>query len=98
MTLSPTVAELVAAYEQEHGRKSTELAVQVLEHIAKVGDMLHQLGQKDAQKGDNARPVDVFPLLVVKAFQMDADEDQDIVEGVADLWYSEYMDGYNVCA
>lgn len=70
-------------------------AQQVLEHIEKVGGMLHQLGQKDALTGNNARPVDVFPLLVVKAFQMDADEDRDLIEGVADLWYSEYMDGYN---
>ena len=70
-------------------------AQQVLEHIEKVGDMLHQLGQKDAQKGENVRSADVFPLLVVKAFQMDADEDRDLIEGVADLWYSDYMDGYN---
>ena len=70
-------------------------AQQVLEHIEKVGEMLHQLGQKDAQKGVSVRPADEFPPLVVKAFQMDADEDQDIVEGVADLWYSDYMAGYN---
>ena len=70
-------------------------AQQVLEHIEKVGDMLHQLGQKDAQKGDNARPVDVFPLLVRKVFLMDADEERNLVEGVADLWYADYMDGYN---
>lgn len=70
-------------------------AQQVLEHIEKVGDMLHQLGQKDAQKGDNARPVDVFPLLVRKVFRMDADEERDLVEGVADLWRDYYMDGYN---
>lgn len=70
-------------------------AQQVLEHIEKVGGMLHQLGQKDAQRGGKARPADVFSLLVVKAFQMDADEDRDLVEGVADLWYADYMDGYN---
>ena len=39
MTLSPMVAEWVAAYEQEHGHKPADLVLQIAEHILKVGKM-----------------------------------------------------------
>lgn len=95
MTLSPMVAEWVAAYEQEHGRKPDDLVLQIAEHILKVGKMLTNLGQKDAQEGKTPYPADVFPTLVIKAFRMDVDKDHETVQAVADLWQSDYMDGYN---
>lgn len=95
MTLSPMVTEWAEAYEQEHGHKPADLVLQTAEHILKVGKMLTELGQKDAQEGKSAYPADVFPALVVKAFRLDVDEDHETVQAVADLWQSDYMDGYN---
>lgn len=95
MTLSPTVTERAEAYEQEHGHKPSDLALRIAEHILKVGKMLTNLGQKDAQDGKTPYPADVFPALVVKAFRLDVDEDHETVQAVADLWQSDYMDGYN---
>lgn len=95
MTLSPMVAELVAAYEQEHGHKPADLVLQIAEHILKVGKMLTNLGQKDAQEGKTPYPADAFPTLVIKAFRMDGNENPETVQAVADLWQSDYMDGYN---
>ena len=95
MILSPMVAELVATYEQEHGCKPANLVLQIAEHILKVGKMLTNLGQKDAQEGKTPYPADIFPALVIKAFRIDVDEDHETVQAVADLWQSDYMDGYN---
>lgn len=95
MILSPTVAKLAASYEQEHGEKPGELVLQIAEHILKVGKTLTELGQKDAQKGRGAYSADFFPTLVLKAFGMDISKHPDTVQAVADLWQSDYMDGYN---
>ena len=95
MTLSPTVTEWAEAYEQEHGHKPYDLVLRIAEHVLKVGKMLTELGQKDAQQGKSAYPADAFPALVVKAFHLDVDEDHEIVQDLADLWQSDYMDGYN---
>ena len=95
MTLSSTVAEWAAAYEQECGKKPNEQVLQIAEHISKVGKILRELGKKDAQQEKNARPTNVFPALVEKAFRLDVDEDHETVQAVADLWQSDYMDGYN---
>lgn len=95
MRLSPIVAEFAEAYEQEYGQKPAELLLQIAEHIQKVSKMFADLGQKDAQEGKSAYPADVFPALVVKAFRLDVDEDHESVQAVANLWQSDYMDGYN---
>ena len=95
MTLSPTVTEWAEAYEQEHGHKPADLVLQIAEHILKVGKMFTELGQKDAQQGKSAYPADVFPALVLKAFRLHVDEDHETVQAVADLWQSDYIDGYN---
>lgn len=95
MTLSPIVAEWAEAYKQEHGHKPADMSLQIAEHILKVGKMLTNLGQKDAQEVKTPYPADVFPALVLKAFRMDVDEDHETVQAVADLWQSNYMDGYN---
>ena len=84
--------EWAEAYEQERGRKPTELALQIAEHIEKVCKMLAELGRKDAQEGEKPYPAEVFPLLVRKVFH-------NIPEGaamkeIADLWQSDYMDGF----
>ena len=94
MNLSPIVAELAATYEQEHGCKPSDLVIQITEHILKVGEMLTELGRKDAQEDKRPYPADVFPAQVIKAFRMDVDEDHETVQAVADLWQSDYMDGY----
>ena len=95
MTLSPMVAEIVAAYEQENGCKPADLVLRIAEHILKVGKMLTELGQKDAQLGKSAHPADFFPTLVIKAFGMDISKHPDTVQAVADLWQFDYMNGYN---
>ena len=94
MTLSPMVAEWAAAYEREHGCKPADLVLQIAEHILKVGEMLTNLGQKDAQEGKKPYPADVFPAWVIKAFRLDVDEDHETVQAVADLWHSDYLVGY----
>lgn len=94
MKLSTMVADLAADYEQEHGQKPIGQALQIAEHILKVGAMLTELGRKNAQQGESAYSADVFSVLVVKAFQLDADEDHETVQAIADLWQFDYMDGY----
>lgn len=95
MILSPEVATWVAAYEQEYGKKPANLVLQIAEHILKVAKMLTELGQKDAQEGRSPYSADFFPTLVIKAFGMDISKHPDTVQAVADLWQSDYMDGYN---
>lgn len=95
MTLSPMVTEWAEAYEQGHGHKPADLVLQIAERIEKVCKMLNELGQKDAQQGKCAHPADFFPALVIKAFGMDISKHPDTVQAVADLWQSDYMDGYN---
>lgn len=94
MNLSPLVAEWAADYEQEHGLRPAELVLQIAEHILKVGDMLKNRGEKDAQEGVEPYSAAVFPALVAKIFRMEGKEDYDVVQTVADLWRSNYMDGY----
>lgn len=94
MKQSTIVADLAADYEQEYGQKPTGQALQVAEHIVKVGAMLTELGRKNAQQGESAYSADVFPALVVKVFRLDVDEDHEMVQAVADLWQFDYMDGY----
>lgn len=95
MNLSPTVAECAVIYEQEHGHGPSELATRAANHIDKVRGILRKQGQNDARKGLKPYPSDFFPALVVKAFRLDVDEDHETVQAVADLWQSDYMDGYN---
>lgn len=94
MTLSPMVAEYVAIYEQEHGHKPTKLVIQIAEHIAKVGEKLRKSGSADASEGYQARHRDAFKSLVCKAFHLEAGEDPEFVEAIADLWMAYYMEGY----
>lgn len=94
MNLPPIVAQWVATYEQEHGHKPADLVLQIAEHIEKVCKMLNELEQEDAQQGKCAHPADFFPALVIKAFGMDISKHPDTVQAVADLWQSDYMDGY----
>ena len=63
MNLSPMVAEWAATYEQEHGCKPADLVLQIAEHILRVGEMLTNLGKKDAQEGKTPYPADVFQAL-----------------------------------
>lgn len=95
MNSSPTITECAAIYEQEHGHKPSELAIRVANHIDQVRNRLRKQGQDDARKGMRAYPADFFPALVAKAFRLDVDEDHETVQAVADLWRSNYMDGYN---
>ena len=91
MTISPMVAEWVAAYEQEHGHKPEKLVLEIAEHITKVGEMLKERGQEDAKQGKPPRPAATFPALVERVFRMGDDETAQIV---AEVWQSNYMDGY----
>lgn len=95
MTISHLTIEFVEAYEREYGQRTTELALEAAEHILKVGKLLTELGQKDAQQGKSAYPANVFPALVVKAFRLDGDENHETVQAVADLWKSNYMAGFD---
>lgn len=92
MILSPMVAERVAAYEQEHGHKPDKLVLEIVEHSMKVGRMLTEQGQEDAQRGKPPRPAATFPALVEKVFRMG--EDSETVQIVAEVWQSNYMDDY----
>lgn len=94
MTLSPMVAEYVAIYEQEHGHKPAELVIQMAEHITKVGEKLRENGSTDASEGYQALHREAFESLVCKAFHLEIGEDPEFVEVIADLWQSDYMDGY----
>lgn len=94
MTLSPMVAEYIAAYEQEFGQRPDDMVLRVIEHVIKVGKSLTELGKKDAQAGETARTAEAFPSLVRKAFHLDQDEQHGMVDEVADLWRSNYMAGY----
>ena len=91
MNLPPIVAQWVATYEQEHGHKPEKLVLEIAEHIMKVGEMLAEQGQKDAQQGKPPQPAATFPALVEQVFRMGDDETAQIV---AEVWQSDYMDGY----
>ena len=93
MTLSPMVAEWVAAYEQEHGHKPADLVLQIAEHILKVGKMLTERGRKDALDGVQPYPAAFFQMLAAKAFQRN--ESHETTQAISDLWQSDYIDGYN---
>ena len=95
MSLSPMVEKWAAAYEQEYGKRTGDLVLQIAEHIEKVGERLTEQGRKDAQEGKRAYPTRVFPALVIKAFHNGIEKCPDTVQAVADLWQSDYMDGYN---
>lgn len=85
----------VKVYEQEHGRRPSEMAIQIARHIDKVGDMLRKRGSEDAQEGNKEYPTEVFCALVRKAFQMKPDVDSETVQAIADVWQYDYMEGYN---
>ena len=90
MNLSPLVAEWVAAYEQEHGRKPTETTV----HIAKVGAALQEQSAKDAREGRKQYRSEEFLALVCWAFRMSESEDREFVASIAELWEIDYLEGY----
>ena len=94
MILSPMVAELAAAYKQEHGHEPTERALQVSEHIEKVSRELTSLGRKNAQEDKKAYSADDFMALAAKTFHLDPEKDHETVQTIAGLWQSNYMDGY----
>lgn len=71
------------------------MVLRIAEHILKVGKMRTELGQKDAREGKRAYPATFFPDLVVKAFRLDVGKTHEMVQAVADLWQSDYMNGYN---
>lgn len=91
---TPMVTAWAAVYEWEYGQKPNEKVLQIAEHIFRVGKMLTELGQKDAGEGKRAYSASFFPDLVVKAFRLDVGKTHKMVQAVADLWQSDYMDGY----
>lgn len=95
MSLASKVAECAAAYEQECGKHSAELVPQIAEQIQNVSKMLMNLGRKTAQQGKRAYSTEVFPALVAEIFRLDLVEDHETVQAVANLWQSDYMNGYN---
>lgn len=94
MTLSPTVAEWVAAYEQEHGHRPADLVLQIAEHIEKVAGILATQGAQDAEKGRTARPAGFFRELFCEVFRIPHSCDTATADAVAGLWQSFYMEGY----
>ena len=94
MNLSPMVAEWVAAYEQEHNKEPSEVAIQIAEHITKICEQLQDMGRKDAQEGKTPYPAEEFPKLVRIVFHNIPSEAT--TKGIAELWRSDYMDGYNI--
>ena len=91
---TPMVLSWAAVYEQEYGQKPSEKGLRMAEHILKVGKMLTELGQNDACEGKRAYSATFFSDLVVKAFRLDVGKTHEMVQAVADLWQSDYMDGY----
>lgn len=91
MTLSPVVAEWAAIYEQEYGRQPCAQALQIAEHIEKVGILLREQGHRDAQISTHSH-IDEIPMLVKKAFPNTPSNE--IVQEIAGVWQSSYMKGY----
>lgn len=84
--------ELADAYERKYGQRPAEPVFETAEHILKVGKMLKDLGQKDARNGKPPRPANVFPALAREVFHSVPEEAT--TKEIADLWRSDYMDGY----
>lgn len=63
------------------------------QHLNEIGDKLTEKGKKEAQEGQEARPINDFADLATKVFHLDADEETAFA--VAGLWRDYYMDGYN---
>ena len=87
------VEEWAIDYEQKYGKKPSKAAIEIIEHIIKVGDILTNKGREDGQKGERRYSDEAFPQLVRDVFHM-TDADAETVDAVADLWKSDYMDGY----
>lgn len=94
MSFSILVTEFAETYERECGDKPSELVLRVAEHILKVGNTLQERGRKDAQAGQKAYSAEIFHALVRKAFCLGPDDEHDMVDDIADLLQSNYMEGY----
>lgn len=88
------VKEWATAYEQKYGRKPSESAMRIIDHIVKTGDILHDIGWNDALRGESARSAEWFSALTAAAFRLDMAKDQETIQAVAKLWLDDYMDGY----
>lgn len=96
MSYSQILTDWVTEYEQQHGRKPSEKVLRVAEHIGNVGEKLIELGRKDRLNGEIAYSTTVFRELVKQRFAIaDSDREDELVNGIATLWQSDYMDGYN---
>ena len=86
------IEEWAEAYEQETGRKPAEPLMEAIRHIEKVGAMLREQGRKDVQSCENPRSARVFVDLAQYAFHNDLDGET--AQAIGDLWWTEYMHGY----
>lgn len=86
------IEEWAEAYEQKYGKWPSEPALEVAQHIEKVGTMFREEGRKDAQSAQEPRRIETFARLAQYAFHYDLDEETARIIG--DLWQAEYMKGY----
>lgn len=94
MSVSPMVAEWVAAYEREHGRMPAEASVNIAEYIEKTGSMLQMWGAEDARNGTEPSRSETFSALVRQIFRLGEGKYPEAVQAVAELWETDYLEGY----
>lgn len=88
------IEEWIIDYEQKHGRKPRETAVEIAKHIDRVGDMLKKHGEEDSRKGKRRYVDEAFPQFVREVFGMGPDVDIEVIQAIADVWKGDYMEGY----
>ncbi len=87
--------EIAAIYEQTYGIKASDRAIRVLTTAINLGDLLWDMGSRDAQDGQPPQTFSDFEALARTSTQKNASVDQECAHEIALLWYDCYMDAYN---
>ncbi|MGM9628981.1 MAG: hypothetical protein ACI3V4_12995 [Faecousia sp.] len=94
MNFPPFVAEWVAAYEQENGRKPSEKVLRIVTYFERLGIGLETLGYEDAKKGRKPLPLSVFYDLTRCVITDRTDTANETAQMFAEIIRGEYMGGY----
>lgn len=66
-----------------------QLMDELAQHIDEIGQILHKWGKRDAAKGLKPYGREVFPQIVLKAYNASPD-----LDALGDIWRADYMSGY----
>ena len=94
MSLSPLSAEWPSAYEQETGRKPTEISIRIAEHIDRIGEQLTTQGKEDSSNHHAPMTFDRMLLLAHETFPNESASLPEFAQAVARTWECDYLEGF----